>query len=414
MKSIQVFEHQTLGVGEQGFSEKHYRSLVKYNDRHRHKYFTVGFNKIKFSSYVGVIKVGNVSIEILPKVGREQEKNFWQNVLIKMLQACRLIKTHLNSKADLKLRSSRLLEVIYLSFLAEVTDILHKGKVKKYRHVSGNVSSLKGRLNFPQHLKHNLIHKERFFTEHQSYDFNNIFNQALKKAMVIICDTSFTKSIVFESRQLLIDFETVEDQPLQEEDFTNIKYDRNTEKYRSAMELARLIVFNYQPDVMVGRNDVIALLFDMNLLFEEYVYRLLRRTPPSDDWEILFQRGKRFWGTKLIRPDIRLKNKKNQSQFIIDTKWKIPSDNKPSDSDLKQMFVYNIQFGARHSCLVYPDIGQTSQDPVPFHESVALPKYKHSCQMMFLNIFDEAKNLNRDAGKQIYENIEKLELTPVG
>ncbi len=416
MTSIQVFEHQTLRVGEQGFLQKHYHNLVKYNDQHQQKYFTVGFNKIKFANYVGVIKSGNVSIEILPKVGKEQngrdEKNLWQNVLIKMLQTCKLIKTHSDNKADLKLRPTRLLDVIYLSFLAEVLDILHKGKVKKYRNISSNIGSLKGRLMFPENIKHNLIHKQRFFTEHQSYDFNNIFNIALKKALEIISITAFSKSIVFESNRLLCDFETVEDKSLNEGDFVNIKYDRNTEKYRNAIELARLIIFNHQPDIMTGKNNVVALLFDMNMLFEEYVYRLLRRTASSNagEYEVLFQKGKQFWGTKCIRPDMRLIHKKTNSQFVIDTKWKVPKDNKPSDSDLKQMFVYNIHFGAKHSYLVYPYIKQNAQSPIAFKPSVMLPdEYTHSCQMLFLNIFDEDKNLNRNAANQIYENISKLE-----
>ncbi len=33
---------------------------------------------------------------------------------------------------------------------------------------------------------------------------------------------------------------------------------------------------------------------------------------------------------------------------IIDTKWKVPKDDKPADPDLKQMYAYNLPIRFRH------------------------------------------------------------------
>jgi 5-methylcytosine-specific restriction enzyme subunit McrC len=62
-----------------------------------------------------------------------------------------------------------------------------------------------------------------------------------------------------------------------EQTFQRLAFDRNTERYRPAMALARLIILNYQPDVRRGGHDVLAILFDMNELFERYVLRLLKK-----------------------------------------------------------------------------------------------------------------------------------------
>jgi 5-methylcytosine-specific restriction enzyme subunit McrC len=35
--------------------------------------------------------------------------------------------------------------------------------------------------------------------------------------------------------------------------------------------------------------------------------------------------------------------------MIIDTKWKIPENNKPTDSDLKQMYIYNEYWKSRNA-----------------------------------------------------------------
>ena len=43
---------------------------------------------------------------------------------------------------------------------------------------------------------------------------------------------------------------------------------------------------------------------------------------------------------------------------MIDTKWKLIYSNKPSDDDLKQMFVYNLHWKSKRSMLLYPPSDQ--------------------------------------------------------
>ena len=286
-KVIQVFEHGSLEVdGDEGFTKKHFNNLIKLNDKNNRKYFEIGYKKITFRSYVGVIQSGNLLIEILPKADggddTQEAKNHWQEALIKMLQVCKYIKIHTNNKADIRLTTSRLLDVIFISFLQEVSSVLHSGKIKKYRIQSNNVNYLKGRLNFPKNIIKNYIHKERFYTDHQVYDFNNFYNKVLKCGLNIINQTALSQPIINECRRLLFYFEDVENKTFFAKDFENIRVSRNSEKYKNAIELAKLIILNHQPDILGGRNNVITLLFDMNMLFEKYVYRLLDRK--SEEW----------------------------------------------------------------------------------------------------------------------------------
>jgi 5-methylcytosine-specific restriction enzyme subunit McrC len=71
LKKIQVFEHQTLHYGRDydsvSFEEKHFIALAKLNEYHKNKYFTIVHKGIKFSQYVGVVQIDDLSIEILPK-----------------------------------------------------------------------------------------------------------------------------------------------------------------------------------------------------------------------------------------------------------------------------------------------------------------------------------------------------------
>jgi hypothetical protein len=73
-----------------------------------------------------------------------------------------------------------------------------------------------------------------------------------------------------------------------------------------------------------------------NVLFEKFVYKLLKRFG-NDIYDVHFQRQADFWSSKKIRADILLEYKKKDRKQIIDTKWKLSDKNTTADNDLKQM-----------------------------------------------------------------------------
>ena len=85
-------------------------------------------------------------------------------------------------------------------FIKEVDYLLEHGLIKKYRKNSSNLNTLKGRLNFGKNIQKNLIHKERFFTIHQVYDYDHLLNQILYKALLVLKtitnNTSLSDSII--------------------------------------------------------------------------------------------------------------------------------------------------------------------------------------------------------------------------
>ena len=418
---IQVFEHTTLSV-RHPFTEAHFRRLVQYNERHGNRYFDVGLNRIHFRNYVGVIQVGNLTIEILPKADREPESNEqkmkWQGALIDMLRLVGFIRVASLSDARLRLRPSSLLDIYFESFLAQVEELVHHGLVRKYRQTCGNLPALKGRLLFQQHLSRNLVHREQFYTAHVFYDRNNPFNQILKVALNVLIRVSSSSHLAALAESLCIMFEDIDDINVTEKTFSRLRFTRNTERYRKSIQLARLIILNYMPDVRNGREDVLAILFDMNVLFERYIYAQLKWAEEKDTpRHITFkpQVSRRFWTAKgilkTIRPDIiaQVSTESGSKCIVLDTKWKIPYNGKPSDADLQQMHAYNIQFGACHSYLIYPKVNTMTDLEGRFSRGEVLPQsYDHQCGMFFLELFDKDR-LRRNLGQDIIERITCLD-----
>ena len=102
-KTIQVFEHQQLFIDNQCFTKQHWEALGWYISKHNSDFFTLLPKGVKFNQYVGVIQVGNLTIEILPKIGkvsRENDKSLWQKVLIDMLRECHWMQVYAHEKAS--------------------------------------------------------------------------------------------------------------------------------------------------------------------------------------------------------------------------------------------------------------------------------------------------------------------------
>jgi len=417
-KTISVFEHEFLRVDNSDFTEADFDRLVKHNEQHGNRFFSVGYRCIKFNQFVGVIQVGGLTIEVLPKVGRvaAEEKAKWRGVLVEMLHRAGCLKLHSLTDAHLRLRQRHLsLFEIYLeSFIDEVRETVHQGLTRKYRCDDGNLPVLKGRLVFSQHVNRNLVHRERFYTSHQRYDRDNVFNRVLKEALTIVRRTSAGTHLASMANELLLFFEDVTPAKARVETFQRLRYGRNTERYKRAMTLAEMIILNYVPDVQAGRRDVIAILFDMNYLFERYVFAELNRAQGQFSESRLRVHGQHsqvFWHSagmrKTIRPDIIAEFTADGSarKLILDTKWKLPLDARPSDADLKQMYVYNLQFGASESYLVYPRAAAHDDMFGRFAAgSMEKEATAHGCGMWFVDLLD-GDRLDRGFGKGLCQKI---------
>lgn len=411
---IQRFEYSILRVGEEGFSNRHFFELVKFNERHKNKYFSVGNKCIYFTQYVGVIQVGNLTIEILPKADvSSSDFNKWQSAFIEMLRISRLLHVHSITYANLRIRKTSLLDILFENFIDEVEILLHLGIIRKYRLTERNHKVLKGKILFSKNFRTNLFHKERFYSQHQIYDHNNIFNQIIATAVRVLPRILSNSILLDRIKKILIDFEEIDDIRISSEHFDKLIFDRKSNAYKRAISLSKMILLNYTPDIVSGKYNILSLLFDMNEVFEKFIFHILKYaalTEGNNIKDIRSQHKSLFWNNKSIRPDIiiELKSDGGLERIILDTKWKVLKQPYPSDSDLKQMYVYNLHFGAKQSFLLYPKVYISNFHPGNFEESEAVKeKFKdHKCNLYFVDMFD-GNSLRKDLGKVILRDIVK-------
>ncbi len=399
---LQVFEHQRITIASHpNLTKGHLEAMARFNEQHGHAYFTMIHKGVKFNHHVGVLQVGNLTIEILPKADKSKTVNVqqWQMVLIEMLKVCQLIRVESLSNAKLRMHRNFILDLYFEIYLNELETLLREGLIKKYRIVTNNQTKFQGRLLLAQHLQHNLTNQTKFYTQHNVYDYNHLINQILYQALLVIKKLVTHPLLSSRVNRLLSYFPKIQPRSISQKDFQQLQLDRKSHRYQTALDIARLILMNYSPDIRSGEHDLLALLFDMNVLFENYVFRQLKKLERTEDIEVIGQPSRKFWNRRNIRPDIVLFYEGDY--YVIDTKWKVLKKRTPDDNDLKQMYVYNRFFRAQKSLLVYPKVEDFHQPLEGIFHEATIPYQQ--CNLFFSKIIESKPfpQLNRNIGIDI-------------
>ena len=356
---ITVFEHQSLRTdkGDPRLTNDQLRALQSFYGNGV-PYFSLIHNGVQFNEYVGVVQIGNTLIEVLPKADKyTDDKGSWRSLLIDMLRVVSGFETKSTSNADLKVKPNTILDLYFELFIKEIEYLLHGGLIKKYRKKEANNTALKGNIIFSKHIQKNITHQEQFYTRFTTYDVIHPIHQIIYKTLLLLKQINNNSFLSSRIGGLLLNFPEMPAIKVSEETFDKILYNRKSLSYKKALEIAKMILLQYHPDLNKGKNDVLALMFDMNVLWEKFVYLSLKKHSPKN-YSIIAQTSKNFWkpigGRKAkIKPDILI-IKGNVECIVLDTKWKNINGYNPSPDDLKQLYIYHHYYKANKVALVYP------------------------------------------------------------
>lgn len=413
-KYITVFEHQSLKLNQVidgiRFDKNCLEALQHFYGENAVPYYSLIHKGVKFNEYVGVIQVGHTTIEVLPKADNSfvntTVKSKWRDMLIQMLLSVGVFEFNAPSSAFLRLKSNSILDLYFELFIREVEYLLHQGLVKQYRKKETNSTTLKGSLQFGKHLQQNLTHQERFYVRHTTYDTEHKLHFILYKTLHLLKQLNTNIDLSSRLGSLLLYFPEMPDIVITESTFDRLVYNRKTQSYKKALDIARLLLLHYHPDISRGRNDVLALMFDMNLLWEKFVYVSLRKHLNSAS-TINAQIKKLFWKPEQgahvrICPDIVI-DKGLESCIILDTKWKNLNGSNPSHDDLRQMYVYHEYFGAKKVALVYPGNSDINilQNKGSYYSTQEKGISTKECSVILIPVRTDIKAWQREIAREV-------------
>lgn len=336
------------------------------DERDKYVFSSVQGGRLAAWRHVGVVQTSDGSvIEILPKVFRDNngdcdttdEQNAC-NLLLQMLERAGIITYRKAPSALLSDGTFSLLDVFLHLFVSEMQEVLRKGLKKDYVAVEDNLLTLKGRIHFPQHIRRNAVAQYRLFCRFDEYSTNNIENQLLATALVKVARVSNAVQTRKLAAQLLavmggVDGEIEKLSCPTEDDFARCRTGRFMAYYRAALTLARLILLA-PPIPNVGKNDTLALLFDMAALFEKTVEKSIPKLLGVKDFGAQKPLGW-FKGLGSPKPDFCFSV--DEKKVVADAKWKLPPNGVPNKADQYQLFTYMQLLGVEEAWLVYPKHG---------------------------------------------------------
>ena len=252
-----------------------------------------GFKVIKPQNYVGVINIDNkVQIEILPKIDISDE-NKLRNLFLKMLSCLKEFKGKSFKNAQLNDSKLPIYEVFIQMYLNEVQELLKKGLKSDYLTIEGNLTFFKGKFLINQHLKHNIIRKDRFYMAYDEFHINRPENRLVKTTLLKINKISSNGKNQLLAKRLLAEFERVNQSTNIDKDFSQVKKDRNSQAYQSLMTWSQFFLKNKSFSTFKGTENVNALLFPMEKIFEAYVAKQLKIKFP--EWNVESQKKRQIF-----------------------------------------------------------------------------------------------------------------------
>lgn len=315
----------------------------------------------KASSWVGVLSVPGLTVEILPKLDRDATESptelaHAQRNLLAMMRRAGWIRFRDADLAALSHESTTLLDVHAWIFARRLREELNRGLDRAYITRRENMRFLRGRLIEPEHSRRNLVLKHRFFVEHDELAEDHRLNHTLKAATRILLRQTRHPRPRALLASLLEELTHVSDLPPSQ--LTEpVHFHRNNERYRPLYNFARTVLAHHAPAPRSGTEHSFSLLIPMEVLFEEYFGRLLKwgaHRLGLDASKIHLQAK----GHSLpllqdlrtnrhhfhLKPDVYIEPHGEFAGAVLDTKWKLLDPAKPASgvriSDVYQVLAY--------------------------------------------------------------------------
>lgn len=329
--------------------------------------FSWGARSVKFAHYCGVISLGNLTLEILPKIyGKEQEPGACRKALVMMLQKARVIKPAKGGTAQIALQKHVLLEIFILHFCDLLHAELMQGMIRHYVTKEESLPVLRGRLRIEKQLKQNLAHRERLFCRYDELSADNTHNRIIKYVLHLLLRLSTGVIVRKQLTELLIQFDDISDVLVDVAVLDRLQFDRVTNRYEPIFTQCRWFLQGLHPDVTVGDAACLTLLFDMNRLFEAYVAASFRKLAWQNGFHMREQGPRKYMMLQndrneqlfLMKPDMVFLGSNKQPAAIADAKWKMLDEREKklgvSQADLYQMVGYATRYRVDKLALIYP------------------------------------------------------------
>lgn len=349
--------------------------LQKVNDNLKVKVLKLSFNSIQATQYVGFIRLKDFSIQIIPKIYKEEDFQPNLKYLLYILKYIDFTGISLK-KLDLGLLGKQhgdIFRFLIEMFIYKLYELIKTGVFHTYIYLAESTEFIKGKLLISHQLKYNSVKPWLFYCNYEEFRENNIINQILKNVLILLKNSyGFLKigKKIDVILNLLQHVDLIEVRPFH---FEKLTFTRLNIRFKPLIQFCKLIITNSNINFQNRTIENFYFLFDMNRLFEKFICVFIKKnlkdikingTCNITRIEEQARIGSLF--NINLTPDllIQYQHEEGIKEILIDFKYKILSSKKYrygiSTADLYQMFAYsqsqNVKF--KDIVLLYPRLYQ--------------------------------------------------------
>jgi 5-methylcytosine-specific restriction enzyme subunit McrC len=340
--------------------------------------------ELQAAQHVGVVRLGNRTIQILPKIYRsgttsneERTKEATHNLLHLLAYAGQLpVREH--EIAPLLRHGDDWFEILTRLFSSHLLEEWQRGAYKNYQVVEAESPTLKGKWRITDQLRRP-DRKHIFSVTYDEFTADNPLNRVFR----YVVERLWRLTRNGTNRQMLGDLRQWMEEVTLKSHITAAEANismltRLNRRFAPLLNLALLFLEGGALALKAGDLQTFAFTFDMNKLFESFVVNFIRRhrdlilPPEVQTCELLPQsdRMTRYLARHLSHPVFKLKpdlvfRQGNHIPLLIDAKYKTLDSAKRkfgiSEADFYQMNAYAHRYKCAHVILIYPQTAEMPQ-----------------------------------------------------
>lgn len=340
--------------------------------------------ELQAAQHVGVVRLGNRTIQILPKIYRpgeasneERTKEATHNLLHLLAYAGQLpVREH--EIAPLLRHGDDWFEILTRLFASHLIEEWQRGAYKNYQVVEAESATLKGKWRITDQLRRP-HRKHTFSVAYDEFTADNPLNRVFR--YVVECLWRLTRNTA--NRQMLGDLIQWMEEVTLTSHITAAEANismltRLNQRFAPLLNLALLFLEGGALELKAGDMQTFAFTFDMNKLFESFIVNFVRRhrdvilPPVLQNCELLPQSSRmtRYLARHLnhqvfqLKPDLVFRQS-NHIPLLLDAKYKKLDGTKNklgiSEADFYQMNAYAHRYKCEHVILIYPQTAEMPQ-----------------------------------------------------
>ena len=346
-----------------------------------------GRKGLRARGVVGVIATPGCQLEILPKIEGARDNGVavdnvtLRNRLIDMLAVAWDIRIDTGAIAQLGWQRNTLLELLIRLYCSKLVDAVRQGIPQQYTDHEDDLPTLRGRLDVTRQFSTLAVSPQKLACRFNARSPDIALNQVMRATISKLSRLAQAPDNQRTLRELSFAYADISEVAASALRWDLIVLDRTSTRWRELVAMARLFLGDQHQQTSAGPADGYALLFEMNVLFEEYVARLLIRALSGSGLTVSAQGGHRdclFQGETgrfRTRPDLIVR-RDGEVAVIVDTKWKrIQHIDHPkqgvSQADVYQLMAYGQLYECPDVMLLYPHHGDLPPEPVLERYSIA-------------------------------------------